>query len=158
MKLISSIHIFSNESAHEQIDKILSKVNLNDKKSLVENFYQCPCDNREWSRKNIGSQWIYLQNVNLEICSCDFVPIKFICQIYNKIHEIDSNCIIEVRFRHESNEPVGAMLLKENKWVINDYDFDSNIDDVIIACKIEDLMKMCYVEIETDPNTISYHE
>jgi hypothetical protein len=155
MKFISKINIKSTEKVSKKFKKLLKKVKIGDRVSLTKIFYKKFKNEHDWLRKNVGCDWITLENQNdFEISSCEFLPIKFFSHIYNTIYEYDKNCILEIRFKHESNEPVGAFVFKDKCYVINDYDYYFDVDDATINKKIDYLIEVCYKELETDPNPI----
>jgi hypothetical protein len=153
----STINIITIERVNKRLKKILSRVDPGDKFSLIKTFYRNSKNDHIWLRDNVGCDWIILDG-NLNIKSCDFLPISFFSHLYNFIYRYDKNCIIEVRFKHESNEPVGAILFKDCHYIVNEYDFESDDEDDIINDKINHLLRVCYDEIDTEFKEISYKE
>lgn len=150
IKVNTDIKLIGNKKVTKKIKSLFSKVE--NTKSLSETFYKHPKSDIKWIRENIGCQCLEI-NTNkssFQITSCDHVPIYFLSHLWNILSQTDPDCILEARFKSESNDPIGAFVFVDGIYAINDDDLDPDEDKEYINKRIEELVDKCYEELNKD--------
>lgn len=160
IKVETKIILIGNKKVTEKIKRLFRKLDQNDKFSLAKTFYKNPKNDKIWLKENIGCECLsFTYDNNLKIISQDFVPIYFLSHLWNISSKIDPECIIEARFKSESNDPIGAFVLTDGIYAINDAEFEPDEDTEFIIKKIEELVDDCYDELNNqDCFDIKYRE
>ena len=131
----------------------------------------------KWSYNNIGSKWTYLEDIigdgEFSIMSANYPPKEFLIHLYKLCAELDENVVIEVLYEDESYNPIGAMVIKKDKfgppciweeedYIINPFDdidcdeMDTNHDEMYMEFseqlheRKEELLKECHKLVLVD--------
>jgi hypothetical protein len=139
MKTVNSqIRITSNKECLEFLDEKILSIEKNSIIEFAKKFYEdVPIVgdgiDLSWSYKNIGSKWAYLHDSydidKFIIFSYGHPPIDFLKHLYSILNKIDESVEIELTYSDESNDAVGAILIKDNK-IIEKSLYDIDIQDI----------------------------